>query len=236
MEHSPILPYQISYVYRFEDLVSCISANYTGSVGYQYRDLLVLADWDTLRRIKEIQYGVFRLSNSEPLRAPLILNNLGEIAMFGAGSISMGKEGLTELFQNLLQSGGTAHFGYTITIAAVIDRGGERDWTERLPSSYQKFVTRVVGTNFLLNIPGDLKLSEPITLYRDAYNPHDRNAVYVERANGDVIGWLPRELAAEVAPVLEKICRSVEGEIVSMTGEHFAGSNMRITIRFQLPA
>ena len=43
----------------------------------------------------------------------------------------------------------------------------------------------------------------PLTLRRDAANPHDPNAIAVHVAGGGQLGWVPRELAAELAPDLD---------------------------------
>jgi hypothetical protein len=43
----------------------------------------------------------------------------------------------------------------------------------------------------------------PLELRRDPYNEHDPNAVAV-LAGGEQIGWVPRELASEVAPELDR--------------------------------
>jgi hypothetical protein len=44
----------------------------------------------------------------------------------------------------------------------------------------------------------------PLALRRDAGNPHDANAIAVHPAGGgEQAGWVPRELAAEVAPELD---------------------------------
>jgi hypothetical protein len=43
----------------------------------------------------------------------------------------------------------------------------------------------------------------PLTLRRDAGNEHDANAVAVHVGDGEQLGWVPRELAAEVAPELD---------------------------------
>ena len=44
----------------------------------------------------------------------------------------------------------------------------------------------------------------PLTLRRDAANPHDANAIAVHPADGgEQAGWVPRELAAEIAPELD---------------------------------
>lgn len=42
----------------------------------------------------------------------------------------------------------------------------------------------------------------PLALCRDAANPHDANAIVVETPAG-VLGFVPRELAAELAPLLD---------------------------------
>jgi len=43
----------------------------------------------------------------------------------------------------------------------------------------------------------------PLVLRRDPGNPHDPNAIAVESPDGDQLGWVPRELAAEIAPRLD---------------------------------
>jgi hypothetical protein len=45
---------------------------------------------------------------------------------------------------------------------------------------------------------------QPLALRRDAANPHDPNAIAVHAAGpGEQVGWVPRELAAEIAPGLD---------------------------------
>ena len=43
----------------------------------------------------------------------------------------------------------------------------------------------------------------PLVLRRDPGNEHDPNAIAVDTANGEQLGWVPRELAAEIAPDLD---------------------------------
>jgi HIRAN domain len=44
----------------------------------------------------------------------------------------------------------------------------------------------------------------PLLLRRDPANPHDPNAIQVHPADGGAqVGWVPRELAAELAPELD---------------------------------
>jgi hypothetical protein len=43
----------------------------------------------------------------------------------------------------------------------------------------------------------------PLALRRDPGNEHDPNAIAVDAPGGDQVGWIPRELAAELAPQLD---------------------------------
>jgi hypothetical protein len=42
-----------------------------------------------------------------------------------------------------------------------------------------------------------------LELRRDAANPHDANAIAVHAPGGEQVGWVPREVAAEIAPALD---------------------------------
>ena len=42
-----------------------------------------------------------------------------------------------------------------------------------------------------------------LVLRRDAVNPHDPNAIAVDTSDGQQVGWVPRELAAELAGALD---------------------------------
>lgn len=44
---------------------------------------------------------------------------------------------------------------------------------------------------------------QPLVLRRDAANPHDRNAIAVDTTAGDQLGWVPRDLALDLAPDLD---------------------------------
>ena len=43
-----------------------------------------------------------------------------------------------------------------------------------------------------------------LELRRDAANPHDPNAIAVHVPGGEQLGWVPREVAAELAPELDR--------------------------------
>jgi hypothetical protein len=43
----------------------------------------------------------------------------------------------------------------------------------------------------------------PLELRRDPDNPHDPNAIAVHAGDGEQVGWVPREIAAELAAELD---------------------------------
>jgi HIRAN domain len=45
--------------------------------------------------------------------------------------------------------------------------------------------------------------ARPLELRRDPGNPHDPNAIPVHLVGGEQVGWVPREVAAEIAPELD---------------------------------
>jgi HIRAN domain len=49
----------------------------------------------------------------------------------------------------------------------------------------------------------DVAPGRRLVLRRDPENPHDANAIAVDSAAGAQVGWVPRELAAELAPDLD---------------------------------
>ena len=49
----------------------------------------------------------------------------------------------------------------------------------------------------------DVAAGRPLELRRDPANEHDPNAIAVHADTGEQIGWVPREVAAELAPQLD---------------------------------
>jgi len=68
---------------------------------------------------------------------------------------------------------------------------------------------RVAGVAGAARFHADALASEalapgrPLVLRRDPHNPHDANAIVVEAVGGEQAGFVPRELAAEIAPDLD---------------------------------
>jgi hypothetical protein len=50
----------------------------------------------------------------------------------------------------------------------------------------------------------DAEPGRPLELRRDPGNPHDPNAIAVHARDGRQLGWVPREVAAELAPEIDE--------------------------------
>ena len=108
-------------------------------------------------------------------------------------------------------------------------------------ASKRSFHTKVVGVTFQ-NDDGSsrqrilkrCRKGEHLVLVNTPI-PEDRNAVAVRRAStGEQLGYLSRELAAEIAPKLRRGVR-ITAEIASLTGgglifKRTRGCNIKITI------
>ncbi|KAL5542879.1 hypothetical protein UlMin_010589 [Ulmus minor] len=77
--------------------------------------------------------------------------------------------------------------------------------------------TLIVGRRF--SDEKDVNLGESIFLQRDPHNVNDPNAIKVVSAGSGepkVFGFLPRELAKYLSPLIEKYCLSFEGRVISV--------------------
>ncbi len=82
------------------------------------------------------------------------------------------------------------------------------------------------------NIIAKCQPGEAVKLVRDEDNEHDKNAVKVCRKNGQQIGFLGRDVAANIAPMMDDGAY-VAAEISNITGgtdaKPILGVNLRIT-------
>lgn len=103
--------------------------------------------------------------------------------------------------------------------------------------------TRVAGVTYeeRQNLIGQLTGNEPCRLIPEPTNPYDKNAIAVHVAYGATtwhIGYIPKEIAAEIAPHLEGeaiMCKIAEitGGFELSNGEGFAALGVRL--RIELP-
>jgi hypothetical protein len=90
----------------------------------------------------------------------------------------------------------------------VVDRESGRYLAREAPE-LAALGLRVVGVAGAGQHHADALASEaaapgsPLELRRDPGNPHDANAIAVHGAHGQQVGWVPRELAAELASELD---------------------------------
>ena len=86
-------------------------------------------------------------------------------------------------------------------VAQFIERGAS-------PSALTPFITtRISGVTFeeRQQAIANLKVGDQVWLRREPDNQYDPNAVHVERRSGMSLGYLPAELAAEVAEALDAL-------------------------------
>jgi len=84
----------------------------------------------------------------------------------------------------------------------------------------QDFITKVAGVTFenRQQIIRYLRKGQNISLVRDPANPHDSNAISVRTEMGESIGFLNRELAADLASRFDRLGHPVRGKTLDVTG------------------
>lgn len=103
---------------------------------------------------------------------------------------------------------------------------------EQRSSTGENIYTKVVGVTFdgIQNILPRLHAGMPLKLVREPNNQYDKNAVAVW-CNGQKIGHLSRDLAADIAPLIDS-GTAVGGTIEGITGGSGKtyGCNIKVTI------
>jgi hypothetical protein len=103
--------------------------------------------------------------------------------------------------------------------------------------SGSRICTRVVGVTFngRQAVIARLYAGEEILLKREPTNPYDRNAISVERQNGQQIGYINRYLAATLAPFFVACFHPVPARIHCLTGSHHQGYSLGVVNTFNVP-
>jgi hypothetical protein len=100
------------------------------------------------------------------------------------------------------------------------------------------FITdRVKGVTFegRQNVVAQLSVGEKLLLRREPQNPHDKNAIRVERVDGQQVGYIDRELAFHLAYPFDKYGKPVPATVVELTGGRDSGTYRGVRIRFPIP-
>lgn len=134
----------------------------------------------------------------------------------------------------LIIAGGFVAFGIIISNRKQ-QKHDDKAEKELQPLSFktgESLYTKVVGVTFdgIQSILPRLHAGMPLRLIREPDNRYDRNAVAVW-CNGKKIGHLSRELAADIAPLMDKGI-DVGGTIEQITGgggKNY-GCNIQVTI------
>ncbi len=97
--------------------------------------------------------------------------------------------------------------------------------------------TSVVGVTFnnRQEIIAGLRSGEPVNLRRESKNPYDSNAISVDTVAGEQIGYVNRVLAADLAPMLDKITHNVGGKVTAISGGVYTDSALGVSIAFSIP-
>ena len=101
------------------------------------------------------------------------------------------------------------------------------------------FYTKVAGVTFenrqrviaKLERRGLLEEGEGLILKREPFNPYDSNAVAVYASNGEQIGFLPKDIAKEAAPRMDRgvIYRATVVGVTGGDAENVYGVNIKIS-------
>ncbi|MGQ9474676.1 MAG: HIRAN domain-containing protein [Actinomycetota bacterium] len=89
-------------------------------------------------------------------------------------------------------------FVYQRSVARAMHRNGDRSF-----HTHKRFYSKVAGTSFHQDALKRCKEGEPLRLVREPENPYDRNAIAVYSQSNELIGHIKRDLAAELAPLMD---------------------------------
>ena len=97
--------------------------------------------------------------------------------------------------------------------------------------------TRVVGVTFngRQAVVAQLSVGERVWLRREPHNPHDPNAIRVQRHTGQQIGYLSRTLAADLARRFDAHGKPIPALITSLPGGYAPYVALGVRIKFTMP-
>lgn len=100
-----------------------------------------------------------------------------------------------------------------------------------------KIETKVVDVTYDEHEPvvAQLCVGEEVFLRRDAYSSYDPNAISVERASGEQIGYINKHITVDLAPKFDRNGDSVSAIITAIIGDYDRDSNLTVKIEFVVP-
>jgi SWI/SNF-related matrix-associated actin-dependent regulator of chromatin subfamily A3 len=101
-----------------------------------------------------------------------------------------------------------------------------------VPQSISTKVVSVTFGNRQATIQ-QLAVGEAVVLQREPYNTYDPNAICVERGDGSQIGYIPKELAAQLARKWDvQGITSVPATVTALTGGYSHWASRGVQIKF----
>jgi len=100
-----------------------------------------------------------------------------------------------------------------------------------------EFEAKVVGVTYenRQQVVRQLTPGETVWLRREPHNQFDPNAIRVERANGQQIGYIAKELARSLAAPLDRCGGAVSATVTVIVGGQYSSSSFGVRISFRLP-
>jgi hypothetical protein len=97
--------------------------------------------------------------------------------------------------------------------------------------------TSVVGVTYegRQAVVAQLQVGESVRLRREPDNPYDTNAICVERQSGEQIGYINRQLAANLASRFDAYGKTIPATVKSLAGNANKGQSLGVSISFTMP-
>jgi hypothetical protein len=91
---------------------------------------------------------------------------------------------------------------------------------------------RLVGVSFgnCQEVIARLQAGDPVQLVREPDHEYDENAIRVLDSAGELVGYVPRQLAAVLAPLMDEHGGSWPGEVAAIKGRVVTGGYLGIEI------
>lgn len=118
----------------------------------------------------------------------------------------------------------------------LFSRPVRREWEFPQPPDHEPFSAAVVGTRYepRNELVRSLGFRERVWLWREPWNPNDRNAIAVTKEQGIKLGYLSRYLAPMIAPYMDGGHNPLPAVITELASD-IKGALLGLKVSFYLP-
>jgi DNA helicase-2/ATP-dependent DNA helicase PcrA len=95
--------------------------------------------------------------------------------------------------------------------------------------------TKLKGVNAYRLQVSKLIQGQRLFLEREPENQYDSQAICVKTRQGDVCGYISKDIAVNLAPVLDQYGKNLEASVIEILTANVKDSNTGVRIRFQIP-